>query len=166
MADTMSNLEKGWEIQVPSKVSNIEMLNTEVDILDYIHKLRSSLRVDRADYNIAMEALDCISELQINALMLKKHKEIVDTIIKVAKYIGNAGQWNLSEDDMIEHTDKASQIRRKAEIVFNKFVSLFTIPDGQSFQDVYDKEVEDFYLKTKDMACDQIYSVTSEKCFK
>ncbi|XP_025415954.1 hepatoma-derived growth factor-related protein 2 isoform X2 [Sipha flava] len=166
MTGALSNIETGWKKTGTKKISKVEILHTEVDLLDYIHKLRSALRTDSADCEAALELLERISELQINALMLKKHQEIVDTIKKVTKYIGNANEWNLSEEEIIEHTEKATQVRRKAETVFNKFASYFIVPKGQTFQEVYAKEVEDFFLKTKNMDCSQIYGLTSDKQLK
>lgn len=133
--------------------------------MDNVHKLRLALRTDHANYQLALDILEQISELKIKPLMLKKHREIVDTIRKVTKYVGNPEEWKLNQQDTINHIEKATQIRRKADVVFNKFASLFTIPDGQIFEEFFIKEVEDFFTKTKHLACDQIYGLTSENHF-
>lgn len=166
MTGALSNVETGWKKTSSKKIMQVEILHTEVDLMDYIHKLRSALRTDGANYDDALELLERISELQINALMLKKHREIVDTIKKVTKYIGNAHEWDLSEDEVIKHSEKATQIRRKAETVFNKFASYFLVPKGQTFQTIYNKEVLEFQSKTKDMDCRQVYGLTSDKQLK
>jgi len=165
MVGALSKLETGWIKAGPKKISKIDLLHTEVDLLDYIHKLRMALRTDHADYEVALELLERIVELQINALMLKKHQEIVDTIKSVTRYTGNAKEWSLNEEETILHNEKSTLIRRKAEIILNKFISLFTVSDGQSFEEIYNKEVEKFYIKTKHLACDQIYGLTSDKDF-
>lgn len=165
MTDTISTVKTEWKKTASNKITKVELLHTEVDLLDYIHKLRIALRTDHADYDKALQLLEQISELQLNALMLKKHEEVVDTIKKVTKYIGNLSEWGLNEQETIEHTEKATQIRRKAETVYNKFISLFTVLEGQTFQEVFQKEVEDFYTKTKHLSCDQIYGITSDKLY-
>lgn len=163
MVGALSNIETNWMKAGPKKINKIDLLHTEVDLLDYTHKLRLALRTDHADYKEALELLDHIIELQMNALMLKKHQEIVDTIKAVTRYTGNAKEWNLNEEETILHNEKSTLIRRKAEIIFNKFISLFTVSDGQSFEEIFNKEVEDFFTKTKHLACDQIYGLTSDK---
>ncbi|XP_001946821.2 hepatoma-derived growth factor-related protein 2 [Acyrthosiphon pisum] len=163
MVGALSNLETGWIKTGPKKISKIDILHTEVDLLDYIHKLRMALRTDHADYEVALELLEHIIELQVNALMLKKHQEIVETIKALTRYTGNAKEWNLNEEETILHNEKSTLIRRKAEVIFNKFISLFTVSDGQSFEEIFHKEVEDFFTKTKHLACDQIYGLTSDK---
>lgn len=163
MVGTLSNIETGWVKAGPKKITKIDLLHTECDLLDYIYKLRMALRTDRVDYEVALELLEHIIELQFNALMLKKHQEIVDTIKQVTRYTGNAKEWNLNEEETILHNEKSTIIRRKAEIIFNKFISLFTVSDGQSFDDIFNKEVEDFFTKTKHLSCDQIYGLTSDK---
>lgn len=163
MVGALTHIETDWKRAGPKKITKIDLLHTEVDLLDYIHKLRLALRTDHADCDGALELLEHIVELQINALMLKKHQEIVETIKHVTRYTGNAKEWNLSKEETIEHDEKSTLIRRKAEIVFNKFVSLFTVSDGQSFDEIFNKEVEEFFTKTKHLACDQIYGLTSDK---
>jgi len=166
MVGALSNIETGWKKTGPKKITKIDLLHTEVDLLDYIHKLRIALRTDHADYERALELLEHIIELQVNALMLKKHQEIVETIKQVTRYTGNAKEWNLNEEETVLHNEKSSQIRRKAEIIFNKFISLFAVSDGKSFDEIFNKEVEDFFTKTKHLACDQIYGLTSDKDYE
>ncbi|XP_026822063.1 hepatoma-derived growth factor-related protein 2-like [Rhopalosiphum maidis] len=166
MVGALSSIETSWKKTGPKKITKIDLLHTEVDLLDYIHKLRIALRTDHADYEGALDLLEHIIELQINALMLKKHQEIVETIKQVTRYTGNAKEWNLNEEEIVLHEEKSTQIRRKAEIVFNKFISLFTVSDGQSFDEIFNKEVEDFFTKTKHLACDQIYGLTSDKDYE
>ncbi|XP_025195195.1 hepatoma-derived growth factor-related protein 2-like [Melanaphis sacchari] len=166
MVGALSSIETGWKKAGPKKITKIDILHTEVDLLDDIHKLRIALRTDHADYDGALDLLEHIVELQINALMLKKHQEVVETIKQVIRYTGNAKEWNLNEEETILHDEKSSQIRRKAEIVLNKFISLFAVSDGQSFDEIFNKEVEEFFTKTKHLACDQIYGLTSDKDYE
>lgn len=160
MVNSISNLESGWKKTAPNKINNIDLLHAEVEMLDCIYNLRVSLRTDTADYEAAIEALERLSELQINALMLKKNGEVVDTIVQIAKYIGNLDAWGVDEPDVEGHKEKINVIRHKAILVFNKFVSLFTVPAGQTFLETFKKEMEDFYTKTKHLSCDEISGLT------
>lgn len=163
MVGALSDIEIGWKKAGPKKATKIDLLHTEVDLLDFVHKLRVSLRTDHADYEGALDLLEHISELQLSTTMLKKHQEIVDTIQKVTMYIGNPSKWNLNDEETLLHEEKSAQIRRKAVMIINKCISLFTVPDGQTFKEIYTKEVEDFFTKTKHLACDQIYGLTTDK---
>lgn len=160
MVDSISNLESGWKKTAPAKLSCVELLHAEVEMLDCVYNLRVSLRTDNANYEVAIDALERLSELHINALMLKKNGEVVDTIIQIAKYIGNLDAWGVDEPDVEGHKEKINLIRHKAILVFNKFVALFTVPPGQTFLEAFKKEMEDFYVKTKHMSCDEISGLT------
>lgn len=160
MVDSISNLESGWKKTAPAKLNSVELLHAEVEMLDCVYNLRVSLRTDNANYEVAIEALERLSELHINALMLKKNGEVVDTIVQIAKYIGNLDAWGVDEPDMEGHKEKINLIRHKAILVFNKFVSLFTVPPGQTFLEAFKKEMEDFYVKTKHLSCDEISGLT------
>jgi len=166
LLNSVAIIDTDWQKTTSNKSSTVELLNTEVDLLDCIHKLRMALRTDHANYQVALESLEQMSVLQMNTLMLKKHKEIVDTIKKVAKYVGNIENWELNPQEAKEHNEKITQVRRKAETVLNKCISLFTVPDGKTFHEIYTKEVEDFYTKTKHLPCDQLYGLTSDKMLK
>lgn len=163
MTNAISNIETEFKKTIPIKRTKVEILHTEVCLLDHIHKLRLALRTDHADCDSALKALEGVNELEfINAFMLIKHKEVVDTIKKVSKYVGNASEWDLNEEETLKHNEKAKQIRSKADAIFNKFVALFIVPDGKTFQDVFNEGVEDWNTKTEGMDCNQIYGLTSD----
>lgn len=159
--DTSPNIEIDWMKVDSNQLAKIDLLQKEVDLLDYVHQLRSALRTSRANYEIALETLQQLYDLDIDAVMLIKNTDVVDTIVKVTKYVGNAREWNLCEQEVLQHAEKARQVRRKAQVVFDMFKSLFTIPDGKTFQEVYIKEVNDFLAKTKNKSCFQIINESS-----
>ncbi|KAF0766086.1 PC4 and SFRS1-interacting protein-like [Aphis craccivora] len=165
---SLPNLEVEWKEMEPNKVDQINLLLTEVNLLDYVNKLCSALSINysKLNYEIALKSLEQISELQFNALMLKKHRCIIDKITKVTKYVGDVHNWSLSSQESIEHVNKAYQIRCKAQMVLNKCISLFTVLDGQTFQEVYNHEVDVFISNTKHLTDDQIYGCTSDKLYK
>lgn len=155
-SDISTDIDIDWMIVDPNQLAKIDSLQKEVDMLDHVHQLRSALRTTHANYELALEILQKLYDLNIDALMLIKNRDVIDTIVKVAKYIGNAREWNVSEEEVFQHEQKACQIRRKARSVFYMFKTLFTIPNGKTFQEVYIKEVNKFLAKTKDKSCFQI----------
>jgi len=165
---SLPNVEVEWKKMESNKADQINLLLTEVNLLDCVYKLSSALSINykKLSYEIALKSLEQISELQFNALMLIKHRCIVDKITKVTKYVGDVNNWSLSNQETIEHFDKANQIRCKAQKVLHKCISLFTVLDGQTFQEVYDQEVNVFMEKTRHLTNDQIYGCTSDKLYK
>lgn len=158
--------ETGQKKIIPKKSVSNELLRTEINLLDYAHKLRLSLKTDHANYQVALDILEKINDLNINFLMLVKNKEIVDTINKLKYYVGNPADWGLNEQETAEHIEKSALIRNKSETIFNKFKLLFTIPDGETFQDAYNKAVEDFFTRNKNLTLKQIYRITLDTYYK
>jgi len=165
---SLSDVEVEWKKMESSKADQINLLLTEVNLLDCVNKLTSALSINysKLNYEMALKSLEQISELQLNALMLIKHRCVVDKITKVTKYVGDVNNWSLSNEEAIEHVDKASQIRCKARKVLSKCISLFTLIEGKTFQEIYDQEVNTFIAKTRHLTNDQIYGCTSDKLYK
>lgn len=165
---SLSNVEVEWKKMESSKADKVNLLLTEVNLLDYVNKLSSALSINysKLNYEMALQSLEQISELQFNALMLIKHRCIIDKITKVTKYVGDVNNWSLSNQEAVEHVDKAHQIRCKAQKVLNKCISLFTLIDGKTFQEIYNQEVDMFITKTQHLSNDQIYGCTSDKLYK
>jgi len=165
---SLSNVEVEWKKMESNKADQVNLLLTEVNLLDCVNKLSSALSINysKLNYEMALNSLEQISELQFNALMLIKHRCIVDKITKVTKYIGDVNNWSLSNQEVIKHFDKANQIRCKAQKVLHKCISLFTVLDGQTFQEVYNQEVDVFMAKTQHLTNDQIYGCTTDKLYK
>ncbi|XP_060877779.1 hepatoma-derived growth factor-related protein 2 [Metopolophium dirhodum] len=163
-----SNVEVEWKQMESNKAVKVNLLLTEVNLLDCVNKLSSALSINyrKLSYEMALKSLEEISELQFNALMLIKHRCIIDKITKVTKYVGDVNNWSLSDQEAIEHVDKAHQIRCKARKVLNKCISLFTLTDGKTFQEIYNQEVDMFIAKTQHLSNDQIYGCTSDKLYK
>lgn len=165
---SLSNVEVECKQMESNKADKVNLLLTEVNLLDCVNKLSSALSINysKLSYEMALKSLKEISELQFNALMLIKHRCIIDKITKVTKYVGDVNNWSLSDQEAIEHVDKAHQIRCKARKVLNKCISLFTLTDGKTFQEIYNQEVDLFIAKTQHLSNDQIYGCTSDKLYK
>ena len=97
--------------QVLSKFSQSEklQLNIEQEMLDLDKKLREALSVKNPNHEAARKYLDRLSQIHISELMLKKNPHIVDAVKKCIRY----------RDD--------SQIRMKAELVYENCKSVFSI---------------------------------------
>lgn len=143
LTDFVATLEINSEEQQSEfqKIAQINLLQIEVDTLDCIYKLQSALSINHFDYEMALQLLEKISKLEIHASMLMKHRVIYDTIKKVTLYVGNASEWKLNKQKAIEHAEKAAKIRYKAQILYHKFVLLFTNGNLEKFKEIYDKNL-------------------------
>lgn len=141
---------------------NLELIKIEVQLLDADCRIKSSLNLVSANCDDCLQAMDEILDLKLNALMLKKHPEVVDTVKKLKKYVGNLSEWKLSREQEEAFIRGAEKIRAKAEHIYNKFQSLFTIPNGRNFFEVYSDEVAKFQEKTNNLPVNQLYRLVKE----
>ncbi|XP_022192041.2 PC4 and SFRS1-interacting protein isoform X2 [Nilaparvata lugens] len=140
----------------------LEYLRIEAQLLDIDVHIRGSLNLVRADPDNCLRLLDEMMEIQLTPLMLKKHPECVETIKKLRKYIGNTSRWNMDEEAVQNFTSKASMIRTKAEYVYNKLKSLFTVPDGKTFREAFAEEVKAFSKRTENLSVDEVFRLTKD----
>lgn len=141
---------------------NLELLKIEIQLLDADCRIKTSLSLNNANCDECLRAMDEILELKLNALMLKKHPEVFDTVKKLRKYVGNVGQWKLTIEEREIFEEAAQKIRSKADTMYNKFKSLFTIPNGKTFLDVYTSEVNLFQQKTNSWSVNELYGLVKE----
>lgn len=141
---------------------NLELIKIEVQLLDADCRIKSSLNLVSANCDECLQAMDEILDLKLNALMLKKHPEVVDTVKKLKKYVGNLSEWKLNREQEEAFLRGAEKIRAKAEHIYNKFQSLFTIPNGRNFFEVYSDEVAKFQEKTNNLPVNQLYRLVKE----
>lgn len=141
---------------------NLELIKIEVQLLDADCRIKSSLNLVSANCDECLQAMDEILDLKLNALMLKKHPEVVDTVKKLKKYVGNLSEWKLTREQEEAFIRGAEKIRAKAEHIYNKFQSLFTIPNGRNFFEVYSDEVAKFQEKTNNLPVNQLYRLVKE----
>ncbi|XKL67723.1 hypothetical protein PGB90_003214 [Kerria lacca] len=165
--DFKKSLKKKADEVKSEKQSNdnskiLELLKIEVHLLDAEWRIKSSLSLSKANCEECLQAMDEILDLKLNAVMLKKHPEVVDTVKKLRKYVGNLQQWQLTPEQESAFIEKAEKIRIKADTMYNKFKSLFTIPNGKSFFEVYSSEVAKFQQKNCDLSVDEVYGLIKE----
>lgn len=141
---------------------SLELLKTEVQLLDSDCRIKSSLGLSRANCDECIRAMDEVLDLHLNALMLKKHPEVVDTVKKLRRYVGNLEKWKLTEEQEERFKEKAGVIRRKADHMYNKFKGMFTVPSGKSFIEVYNSEVSKFNSKISNLSVSEVYGMVKE----
>lgn len=160
--------EQAWAVHEKSNVpraqeemNRSEHLKTEASLLELDLNIRSALNIKSADTERCITLLDKLKELRLTALMLKKHPDVVTTIKKVRRYIGNVPRAMTEEEEHKFHKD-AEIIRNKAEHIYNKFQSLFFVPNNRSFWDVFEEERERFEQSTKHLNSEEIVSMVEE----
>ncbi|XP_073985955.1 uncharacterized protein [Rhodnius prolixus] len=139
-----------------------EFLHTESLLLEIDINIKSALNLQKAQPDKCIALLDKLNELKITPLMLKKHPELVHTIKKMRKYVGNIHRWNMAEEELEAFKESAGRIRVKSEHIYNKFKSLFLNPDINNFWEFFNKEVERFQEKTRSMSLHQLFSIVQE----
>lgn len=53
--------------------------------------------------------------------MLKKNPNVVETIKRLRRYVGNLKEWNLTNEEHVQFTLKAEKVRNQADVLYNKF---------------------------------------------
>lgn len=59
--------------------------------------------------------------MEITPLMLKKNPDCVQTLKRLRAYVGNAAHWSISEEELLRFRQHASDIRTKANQIYNNF---------------------------------------------
>ncbi|KAK7579808.1 hypothetical protein V9T40_000437 [Parthenolecanium corni] len=145
-----------------SETENLELLKVEVHLLEANCRIKNCLSLSKANCEDCLKEMDEILDLKLNALMLKKHPEVVDTVKKLRKYVGNLSEWQLSADEERSFLEGAQKIRMKADTMYAKFKSLFAIPQDKNFFEVYSAEVASFEQKTSGLSTSEIYKLVAE----
>lgn len=159
MIDVIFNLIN-TENDISNDKSRINVLDKELELINALNQLRMALQSDHTHYNLALNLLDKIKNIEVNALMLKKHAIVVYTIIKVTHYFGDSSTTNKNE--IIEHTKMCALIRKKAQKILRNFTSLFTIPKGKLFLEIFDQELKIFHERTSLLTETEIHGLISE----
>ncbi|XP_012264964.2 PC4 and SFRS1-interacting protein isoform X2 [Athalia rosae] len=144
------------------KKYRLRWLRIESQLLQLDAQIKSNLGLDRADTDKCLHAMDDMLALPIDPLMLKKHPQIVETVRRLRRYIGNLAEWKLNEDEASIFKQKAEQIKQKAEHIYNKFEAMFTISGGQTFWQSFSDQVDHFKELTKDMPEEKMFSLMAD----
>ncbi|XP_014247546.1 PC4 and SFRS1-interacting protein-like [Cimex lectularius] len=155
--------DKYAEVVRQRKEEKNEWFTIEGKILDADYSIKESLSLKNPDPQKCIASLDNLDKLAINSLMLKKHPDIVTTVKKVRKYVGNTRNWTMTQKELEEFQELTSIIRKKADHIYNKFKALFLLPKGKSFWVHFTSEIETFSKKTKNMTLDEIFAIIEDK---
>lgn len=139
-----------------------ESLITEAEMLRIDLNLKDNLDLKRAHPEKALDLLDELLQLKINRLMFKKHPEVLDTMVKLCKYVGCVQGWNMTDDEVAKFNGKAEQIREKATKMFEKIRSLFVVPEGMSFIQYYKEQLVEFTKKTENWNREDVYKLIDD----
>ncbi|BES96996.1 Lens epithelium-derived growth factor (LEDGF) [Nesidiocoris tenuis] len=138
------------------------VLDVEYVLVDADVRIRNALSLTNANPKKCLEQLDRIKQAPITALMLKKQPQILRTLRKLKKYVGNATSWNMTAEEIAEFDAQTEIIRTKAKEVINSFKTLFFMSSGVSFWDHFSRELADFNCKTKHMTVEEVFSIISD----
>lgn len=108
-------------LQDPVKKTRMQR---QYDMITLIQDIKKALGLEESDAERAIELLEDFKETilpQINALILLKYPNTVDTIRRLRKYIGNVGSWNLDEIQAEKFEEKAAKVRSLANDIFDSF---------------------------------------------
>ncbi|XP_055317671.1 hepatoma-derived growth factor-related protein 2-like isoform X2 [Sitodiplosis mosellana] len=142
------------------KVSQIIM--NEVNLLQYDVDIKSSLQLSSADTSRCISVLEKYKNLEVTALMLKKNPQVAETIKRLRRYVGNTKEWNFTDEQRIEFNDKATKIRKLAEIIYKNFKKLFSFPPHLSFWQGFTDEVQSFKEQTKSLTHEELITLTED----
>ncbi|KAJ6643145.1 Hepatoma-derived growth factor [Pseudolycoriella hygida] len=113
----------------------------ESNLLEHDHMIKSCIQLTSADVDRAVELMSSYSELKFTKFMLKKHPIVVETIKKLRRYVGNTKNWGFTEEQKVQFDEKAAKVRNLAESIYSVFKSLFDVPEGRAFLDIFNEEV-------------------------
>ncbi|XP_034238572.1 PC4 and SFRS1-interacting protein-like [Thrips palmi] len=147
------------ETELNRKRGKLRWLKQEAHLLELDAQIRGSLSLARADASRCLQLMDEMLYVNIDPLMLKKHPNIVETVKKLQRYIGNASKWHLTDEEMDKFVDSCEQIRLKATHMYHKFKKLFAVPHHTSFWEIFHQEVQKFNKAVKHMTKDKVYAL-------
>lgn len=97
------------------------LLEIENMLLKYDLDIKASLQLSSADPAKCISVLEDYKTLNVNALMLKKNPSTVETVKRLRRYVGNIKDWNFDDTERADFNEKATKIRRLAEIIYKNF---------------------------------------------
>lgn len=142
-----------------------DALFMERDFIRLSQDLRESLGLKRADIDRCLQLLDQYKDLDLNALMLKRNADCVDTIRRLRKYVGNLKQWNLTPEQEVDFNKKAEIIREKASKIYQNFKKMFIFREDEHFWEQFCDMVDEFRRVTKHISEPNRVLIT-EKSYK
>lgn len=53
--------------------------------------------------------------------MLKKHPNVVETIKRIRRYVGNIKDWKFTDEERAVFNENAEKVRHLSDSIYNKF---------------------------------------------
>lgn len=105
------------------KKTKLRWLKTEGRLVELDYRIKESLSVHKPDCDAAIRALEELLSLQIAPLMLKKHPFVVQTILKLKRYIGpkESAGYEHTEEQKQRYKQQSAIVRNKATMIYEKF---------------------------------------------
>ncbi|XP_037046676.1 PC4 and SFRS1-interacting protein isoform X5 [Bradysia coprophila] len=128
----------------------------ESNLLEHDHMIKSCIQLTSADVDRAVELMNSYKELKVTKFMLKKHPIVVETMKRLRRYVGNTKNWGFSDEQKEEFDEKAAKVRNLAESIYNSFKSLFVVPEGRAFLDIFNEEVRLFKERVGHMTPEEL----------
>ncbi|XP_059479552.1 PC4 and SFRS1-interacting protein-like [Neocloeon triangulifer] len=140
-------------------------LKVEVRLLQIDTIIKANLNLDKAETKPVLQVLDELKSLKVSPIMLKKHPDIVFTIKKLRKYVGNSKQWTQTEDQKEEFSKKAGEIRQKASQIFEHFkIVLLGSKDATDVSAKFLKQISELKEKTKHLTPTRFAALLTDPC--
>merc|ERR1712071_153730 len=163
---TQSRQEKSKRLLAEKKKTKLRWLKTEGRLVELDYRIKESLSVNRPNCQAAIVALDELSTLSIAPLMLKKHPYIVETILKLKRYIGPKENPEHTSEQKVIYKETSAQIRNKASMIYEKFRLLFMTPEGQNFWDTFAEHLVKFKEDCKNLSEQTKVRLTEDPAMK
>ncbi|PSN51470.1 hypothetical protein C0J52_00738 [Blattella germanica] len=114
MKNDERNLARSHRI-MDKKKNKLKWLKLESRLVELDALVKSNLSLTKADPDRCLAHLDEISMLSIDPLMLKKHPQVVETIKKLKRYVGNVPEWNLDEEQKVSDNFKIATLTQRRD---------------------------------------------------
>lgn len=111
---------------IPSAPQKENLLEIEHQMAALNMEIKSSLSEEKADTCVALIKLTEMKKIapQTTKMMLAKNPNTVETIKKLKRYIGNATNWTLADNQ--KFLEDATEIRDLADEIYDDFKNVFS----------------------------------------
>ncbi|CRL04976.1 CLUMA_CG018193, isoform A [Clunio marinus] len=152
VADSTSSVEefrasKKHILTDPIKKSFLE---NQFEMIHLMQGIKLALGLEQVDANRSIELLDTFKDKilpNITKIMLLKYPNIVVTVKRLRKYIGNTNSWKWDETQVKEFNEKAEKIRTTASAIYESFRILFEDTNESNFWSKFAEEQKIFQEK-------------------
>lgn len=64
--------------------------------------------------------------------MLKKHPNVVETIKRIRRYVGNVKDWHFTSEESSAFNENAAKVRDLSDSIYNKFKVKTNVPNANN----------------------------------